>query len=1000
MAAYAALVSLARTINLFLQNHYHSIFFQEYSQQISHLLEQSALLQAFLEEGDHGLQARITDVANEAQYVIRYIESTQIQSRLNSARLSQDFQLQRYQDIFSDVYQKLQKVTKGMDSVVEQVMKSAKDSSEGKDLLKHRDFSSASSSSGLLVPAAGKDIVVGFEDDLTAIKHRLCGQNSKLQVVPIFGMGGIGKTTLARNAYDDQLIMEHFQIRAWVKISQDYSIQEIISNLLVSIEPSDETQCNQLLEEKVYKGLKGMRYLIVLDDMWSTKAWDEVKMILPDDDNGSRIIMTTRLLDVARYVDSSSSSPPREMHFLDEDQSWNLLRQLVFKQEECPDELEKIGKLIARSCGGLPFAVVVIAGLLSTVGKTRASWENIAEDVNLAVTTNYDQFAKILSLSYINLPQHLRPCFLYMGGFPEDYEIHVWKLIKLWVAEGFIKPNGSNSLEEEAEEYLEDLVKRSLVLVTKRKTDGKIKICSVHDLVRDLCIRKAEEENFLHRGIRATSDRILGVYSYLKYFRIKLILLSNHMSSLAKQISVPIFSGQNYDYWAIKMKTYFQSQKLWEIVEEGVTLPEDSSTSSSAEKGKLENKKAKDSEALYYIQTAVADHIFPRISVATSAKEAWSILQKGISRQCKVAETGEATWYIDSAASNHMTYNKGAFQTLDESFKTNVKLGDNHIVKVEGKGSVAINTKKGTRIINDVMYIPNLRTNLFSVGQMMEKGYTLHFGGDSCTIYDNKDKTLKIAETYHKSKLSRELAKPVYKETTKKPFPSGTSWRAKAVLELIHTDVCGPMRTPSHEQNRYFILFIDDYSRMTWVYFMREKSEVFKVFKKFKNLVEKQSGRSIKVLRSDRGKEYNNSEFDKFCEEEGIEHQTTVSYNPQQNGVSERKNRTVMEMARSMLQEKHLPKAFWAEAVYTAVYLLNSRDVEFDEDAMWNWDEEKVERQSVMIPKETPPQQQQEEGTDQAEMERRSQQAPGSPRRPPHQKRLRKKPAKKDKASQ
>ncbi|KAK4406314.1 Retrovirus-related Pol polyprotein from transposon TNT 1-94 [Sesamum angolense] len=178
------------------------------------------------------------------------------------------------------------------------------------------------------------------------------------------------------------------------------------------------------------------------------------------------------------------------------------------------------------------------------------------------------------------------------------------------------------------------------------------------------------------------------------------------------------------------MKTYFRSQKLWELVKEGVTLPEDSSTSSSAEKGKLENKKAKDSETLYYIQTAVADHIFPRISVATSAKEAWSILQK------------------------------------------------------EYQGSA-------------------------------------------------------------------------------------------------------------------------------------------KVFKKFKNLVEKQSGRSIKVLRSDRGKEYNNSEFDKFCEEEGIKHQTIVSYNPQQNGVSERKNRIVMEMARSMLQEKHLPKAFWAEAVYTAVYLLN-----------------------------------------------------------------------------
>ncbi|KAL0323709.1 UNVERIFIED_CONTAM: Retrovirus-related Pol polyprotein from transposon TNT 1-94 [Sesamum calycinum] len=494
------------------------------------------------------------------------------------------------------------------------------------------------------------------------------------------------------------------------------------------------------------------------------------------------------------------------------------------------------------------------------------------------------------------------------------------------------------------------------------------------------------------------------------------------MSSLAKQISVPIFSGQNYDYWAIKMKTYFQSQKLWEIVEEGVTLPEDSSTSSSAEKGKLENKKAKDSEALYYIQTAVADHIFPRISVATSAKEAWSILQKEYQgsaknsnrkeenfkstmedkkkqnmrpcRICKeqtilrrivtfeenhnveiarVAETGEATWYIDSAASNHMTYNKGAFQTLDESFKTNVKLGDNHIVKVEGKGSVAINTKKD---------LPQIQA--------------VEGACEAC-----------LQGKQHK-----------------KPFPSGTSWRAKAVLELIHTDVCGPMRTPSHEQNRYFILFIDDYSRMTWVYFMREKSEVFKVFKKFKNLVEKQSGRSIKVLRSDRGKEYNNSEFDKFCEEEGetlaksffwAEAVYTAVYLLNRCPTKAVQNMTPIEAwsgkkpsakhlrvfgsicyvhipeKRHKLEEKTEKGIFLGYSTQSKGYriynlktkkLIISRDVEFDEDAMWNWDEEKVERQSVMIPKETPPQQQ-EEGTDQAEMERRSQQAPGSPRRPP-----------------
>ncbi|KAL0310316.1 UNVERIFIED_CONTAM: Retrovirus-related Pol polyprotein from transposon RE2 [Sesamum calycinum] len=201
----------------------------------------------------------------------------------------------------------------------------------------------------------------------------------------------------------------------------------------------------------------------------------------------------------------------------------------------------------------------------------------------------------------------------------------------------------------------------------------------------------------------------------------------------------------------------------------------------------------------------------------------------------------------------------------------------------------------------------------------------------------------------------------------KKPFPSVTSWRAKAVLELIHTDVCGPMRTPSHEQNRYFILFIDDYSRMTWVYFMREKSEVFKVFKKFKNLVEKQSGRSIKVLRSDRGKNITTQN-------------STSSVKKRVSHQGSSKHDSNRSMDGKKPSAKHL--RVFGSICYVDIPT-EKRDVEFDEDAMWNWDEEKVERQSVMIPKETPPQQQQQEGTDQAEMERRSQQAPGSPRRPP-----------------
>ena len=163
-------------------------------------------------------------------------------------------------------------------------------------------------------------------------------------------------------------------------------------------------------------------------------------------------------------------------------------------------------------------------------------------------------------------------------------------------------------------------------------------------------------------------------------------------------------------------------------------------------------------------------------------------------------------------------------------------------------------------------------------------------------------------------------------------FPKGVAWRAKKVLELVYTDVCGPMQTTSHAQNRYFILFTDDYSRMTWVYFMWQKSEVFNNFKKFKSRVEKQSGQYIKVLRSDNEKEYTSKQFYKFCEDEGVERQFTMVYTPQQNGVSERKNQTVMEMAKSMLHDKGLPKTFWAEAVSIAVYLLNRCPTK----AVWN----------------------------------------------------------------
>lgn len=155
------------------------------------------------------------------------------------------------------------------------------------------------------------------------------------------------------------------------------------------------------------------------------------------------------------------------------------------------------------------------------------------------------------------------------------------------------------------------------------------------------------------------------------------------------------------------------------------------------------------------------------------------------------------------------------------------------------------------------------------------------------------------------------------------PFPKKSYNRATELLELVHTDLCGPMPCPSLSGSKYFLLFIDDYSRKTFVYFLKNKSEVFEKFKSFKVLVENQTGKRIKVLRSDNGREYINSNLQMFLKNNGIRHQTTVPHSPQQNGVAERANRTIMEAARCMLQDASLAQKFWAEAVNTAVYIRN-----------------------------------------------------------------------------
>lgn len=343
-----------------------------------------------------------------------------------------------------------------------------------------------------------QDIVVGLDDDVLEIKTRLCSFSSKLEIVSLVGMGGIGKSTLARMVYDDPLIKYHFSIRAWVRV-KDHQVKGLLFGLLDNIvdftDEIHEKHGNQL-EEMLYKTLKLNRYLIVLDDVWTTEAWDHIKRCFPDDKNGSRILLTTRLMHVALH--SKSISPPYCLRFLDLEESWELLCHKVFGRKFDHPNLENIGKQIAERCQGLPLTILLVAGQLSKIQRTRICWETFARNVGSIVTGEHKKCLDILALSYRNLPHHLKACFNYMCAFPAETVIRVQLLVKLWVAEGFLTTGKQKTFENYAEECLEDLVNRCLVIVKERSSNGRVKSCAVHDLLQDLGLREAERDNFFH----------------------------------------------------------------------------------------------------------------------------------------------------------------------------------------------------------------------------------------------------------------------------------------------------------------------------------------------------------------------------------------------------------------------------------------------------------------------------------------------------------------------
>lgn len=366
-----------------------------------------------------------------------------------------------------------------------------------------------------------------------------------------------------------------------------------------------------------------------------------------------------------------------------------------------------------------------------------------------------------------------------------------------------------------------------------------------------------------------------------------------------------------------------------------------------------------------------------------------------------IASSASDEFYIDSCSSNHLCKSKELMVNIrDSKCKHSITVANNEKLVSDTQGEVYIQSGNVVRQLKNVLFVPELSTNLISVSQLVKDGLTVTFNRSGCNVFDSNckvtgsciaqgscvngiykfngfvcgsswvsqnkvhslllqrgQKSLSAAvaasepllEVWHRRLghlslsgmcMLQNMANgfDLQKQDTQdlknciaclegklsaEPFPKNQAKRASKPLELVHTDVCGPMQEASWGGAKYLVTFTDDFTRKTFGFLIKNKSQVMFCFINFQKFVEKQLDFRIKCLRSDNGGEYCSKQFSDYLKSHGIVHQTSVPYTPAQNGVAERLNRTLIEKARSMLQQANLCKRFWGEAVMTAIYLKN-----------------------------------------------------------------------------
>ncbi|CAL9757956.1 unnamed protein product [Musa acuminata subsp. burmannicoides] len=340
-------------------------------------------------------------------------------------------------------------------------------------------------------------VVLGREHDKLRILKMLLQadrmHNKSISVIPILGMCGVGKTTLAQLVSNDEVVMQHFEMRLWVDVSHDFDVRRLTKAIFESTGSSAVDHINMdNLQKQLLNKISGRRYLLVLDNVWNEnpEKWRNLRLPLLHGAEGSKILVTTRSEEVAKIMGTTS---PYVLKGLSDENCWNLFCQYAFEHNTYQhSDIDGIAEEILRKCKGLPLAAISIANQLLGVSDRR-EWRSIIRREIEEFSGHDSEFRKAFSLSYQQLPPHLKPCFAYCSIIPEGCEFEKEFIVELWMAQNFIQPKGK-SAEDLGSRYFDILVQRSFFGCSQSDYKrGKPKY-RMHELVHDFAQRVSAKE--------------------------------------------------------------------------------------------------------------------------------------------------------------------------------------------------------------------------------------------------------------------------------------------------------------------------------------------------------------------------------------------------------------------------------------------------------------------------------------------------------------------------